>query len=72
VTGNFSSIIIELTRDSLHSLGQEDQFAVYDMTDSEVDNIRLIKTNKGFYKRIVCLWFKYRAVQTKEAEETKD
>lgn len=71
VTGHFSSIIIELTRDQLHALGQKDQAAVYDAEIQDVDNIRLIKTNKSFYRRLVCLWLKFRAVQTAEQLRSK-
>lgn len=37
---------------------------MYDAEMTDVDNIRLIKTNKSFYRRLICLWIKFRAVQT--------
>lgn len=73
VTGNFSSLIIELSRDCLHTLGQEDQAAFYDAEPAtEVDNIRLIKTNKVFYRKCICLWLKFRALQKSEQLKSKD
>lgn len=65
VTGNFSTLIIELTRDRIPSLGQRDQEVVYDAEMTEVDNIRLIKTNQQFYKKCVGLWFKFKALTRK-------
>lgn len=71
VTGVFSSVIIELTRNSLHCLAQRDQEAVYDTDMTEVDNIRLLKTNKTFYDRVVSLWLKFIYLQTVDSLQTK-
>lgn len=71
VTGVFSSVIIELTRNSLHCLAQRDQEAVYDADMTEVDNIRLLKTNKAFYDRVVRLWLRFIYLQTKDVLSQK-
>ena len=59
--------MIELTRDQISNLALKDQAAVYDAEMTEVDNIRLLKTNKQFYDKVFCLWLRFLYVQTAES-----
>lgn len=43
-------------------LGRQDQASIYDAEQTDVDNIRLIKTNSRWYRQVVCLFLKHRAV----------
>lgn len=62
VTGVFSTLIYDLSTETLGNLKENDQQTIRDQLDSgfeSVDTIRFIKTNKLYYDRVLMLFFKF-------------
>lgn len=58
VTACFSTVMYDIAKDYMYQFVSSDSSHL--LSDESVDNVRLLKTNKDFYVKIITLFLKFR------------
>lgn len=81
VTGNFVTVILELTHDFISKLEEQEQQIIQQQVQlatsstgqtPENMNIKFIKPSPHFYTKMMCLWFKFNHLHNGEDNNIRD